>query len=84
MSDGPNVGLWGGPRDAEFDQIVLIAEGSFAKKIIEDGAEFHGIDWSRYRVHVVTGEEGIAENYRSYVEGLLGIDDPELAGPGGA
>jgi phenylacetate-CoA ligase len=61
----------------EFDQIVLIAEGSFAKKIIEDGAEFHGIDWSRYRVHVVTGEEGIAENYRSYVEGLLGIDDPE-------
>lgn len=60
----------------EFDQIVLVAEGSFAKKIIEDGAEFHGIDWRKHRVHVVTGEEGIAENYRAYIERLLGIDDP--------
>lgn len=61
----------------EFDQIVLVAEGSFAKKIIEDGAEIHGIDWRRYRLHVVTGEEGIAENYRAYIEQRLGIEDPE-------
>lgn len=60
----------------EFDQIVLVAEGSFAKKIIEDGSESHGIDWRRHRMHVVTGEEGIAENYRAYIERLLGIDDP--------
>jgi phenylacetate-CoA ligase len=60
----------------EFDQIVLVAEGSFAKKIIEDGAEMHGIDWRRHRLHLVTGEEGIAENYRSYIERLLGIEDP--------
>jgi phenylacetate-CoA ligase len=61
----------------EVDQIILIAEGSFAKKIIEDGAELHGIDWSRHRIHVITGEEGISENYRAYIERLLGIADPE-------
>lgn len=61
----------------EFDQIILVAEGSFAKKIVEDGAEFHGIDWTRHRVHVVTGEEGISENYRRYLEQRLGITDPE-------
>ena len=61
----------------EFDQIILVAEGSFAKKIVEDGAELHGIDWARHRVHVVTGEEGISENYRRYLERCLGIADPE-------
>ncbi|MBL8698487.1 MAG: hypothetical protein JNK67_08945 [Alphaproteobacteria bacterium] len=63
----------------EFDQIVLVAEGSFAKKIVEDGAEIHGIDWTRHRVHIVTGEEGIAENYRAYIERQLGISDPDRA-----
>lgn len=61
----------------EFDQIILVGEGSFIKKIIEDGAERHGIDWPSLRVHVITGEEGIAENYRSYIGSLIGAgDDP--------
>jgi len=60
---------------AEFDQLIIVGEGSFIKKIIEDGRELHGIDWPRLRVHLITGEEGIAENYRTYIGGLLGIDD---------
>lgn len=59
----------------EFEQIIIVGEGSFIKKVVEDGAERHGIDWPRLRVHLITGEEGIAENYRSYVAGLLGIED---------
>lgn len=59
----------------EFEQFIIVGEGSFIKKIIEDGTERHGIDWPRLRVHLITGEEGIAENYRSYLAPLLGIDD---------
>jgi phenylacetate-CoA ligase len=59
----------------EFDQIVLIGEGSFIKKILEDGRDLHGIDWPSLDVHVVTGEEGIAENYRSYIGSLIGVTD---------
>ncbi|MBB5017595.1 phenylacetate-CoA ligase [Chitinivorax tropicus] len=65
----------------EFDQIVMIGEGSFIKRIIEDGQERHGIDWSKLRVHLVTGEEGIAENYRTYIGQLMGIE--QLDQPGG-
>ncbi|MDB5799382.1 MAG: hypothetical protein JWL63_321 [Rhodocyclales bacterium] len=60
---------------AEFEQIIMLGEGSFIKKIVEDGARLHGIDWPKLKVHMVTGEEGIAENYRTYLAELLGIDD---------
>jgi len=65
---------------ADFDQIIIVAEGSFAKKILEDGAEHHGIDWAGLPVSLITGEEGIAENYRDYVAGLIGVPDPGHAG----
>jgi phenylacetate-CoA ligase len=63
----------------EFDQIVMVGEGSFIKKIIEDGQEYQGIDWKALRVHIITGEEGIAENYRTYIGGMIGadFDDPD-------
>ena len=61
----------------DFDQIILIGEGSFIKKIVEDGKEFHGIDWSKLNIHFITGEEGIAENYRTYLASVIGIDDLE-------
>ena len=64
----------------DFDQILIVAEGSFAKKILEDGADLHGIDWKKLPVSLIVGEEGIAENYRDYVAGLLGIADPTRAG----
>lgn len=59
----------------DFDQIILVGEGSFIKKIIEDGRDMHGIDWPSMHVHIITGEEGIAENYRSYINALIGADD---------
>jgi len=58
-----------------FDQIILVGEGSFAKKIIEDGRNLHGIDWEKIRINLVLGEEGIAENYRTYMGTLIGVDD---------
>jgi phenylacetate-CoA ligase len=63
----------------EFDQIVIVGEGSFVKKIIEDGQEYHGIDWKALRIHLITGEEGIAENYRTYIGNMIGadFDDPD-------
>ena len=62
-----------------FDQTILIGEGSFLKKIIEEGSE-QGIDWKAGLFHFVTGEEGIAENYRSYIAGLLGTDPEKPSG----
>jgi phenylacetate-CoA ligase len=59
----------------EFDQIIIVGEGSFVKKIIEDGRDEHGIDWEAIRVHLITGEEGIAENYRTYIGRLIGVED---------
>lgn len=57
----------------DFDQFVLIGEHLFIKKVIEQGAEA-GIEWKDIVVHVVTGAEYIAENFRSYLASLLGID----------
>lgn len=59
----------------EFDQFILVGEGSFIKKIIEDGAE-KGIDWPDRPVSIIVGEEGISESYRTYMSRLIGIDDP--------
>jgi phenylacetate-coenzyme A ligase PaaK-like adenylate-forming protein len=56
----------------EFDQIIIVAEGSFAKKIVEDGSDLHGIDWRTIPVNLITGEEGIAENYRDYMAKRIG------------
>jgi len=59
----------------DFDQFIMVGEGSFIKKIIEDGAE-QGIDWPKLPVSIIVGEEGISENYRTYMSKLIGIDDP--------
>lgn len=59
----------------EFDQIIIVGEGSFVKKVIEEGRDDHGIDWPSIRVHLITGEEGIAENYRTYIGELVGLTD---------
>jgi len=56
-----------------FQQTILVGEGSFLKKIVEDGAT-QGINWSNGVFHFITGEEGIAENYRTYLARLLGIN----------
>ncbi len=62
----------------EFDQFILIGESLFLKKVGEEGLA-RGIPWHEMTTHVVTGGEFIAENYRSYLAALLGVDfdDPQ-------
>ena len=57
----------------QFDQIILMAESLVLKKLVEDGPAA-GVDWHKLTVHAVTGAEFIAENYRSYLACLMGID----------
>jgi len=62
----------------EFDQFILIGESLFLKEVAEEGVA-RGIPWHEMTTHVVTGGEFIAENYRSYLAALLGVelDEPE-------
>lgn len=57
----------------EFDQFVIFGEPLFLKHLIEGGIE-ENVPWRELAVHLVTGSEYVAENYRSYLGGLLGID----------
>ncbi|RNC73134.1 MAG: hypothetical protein ED859_00040 [Desulfuromonadales bacterium] len=57
----------------DFDQFILVGESPFLKKVIEEGSE-NGIPWHNLLVNVITGGEFIAENFRSYLGHLLGID----------
>lgn len=63
----------------DFDQVILIGEHPFLKTVIEEGAE-NGVPWQEMRVHVVTGAEYVAEGFRSYVGGYLGLDFEDPAG----
>jgi phenylacetate-CoA ligase len=62
-----------------FDQIIVISQPLFAKKLFEEGLE-QGVDWKRLRTTLVAGGEGFVESWRTYVSGLLGIADPDQPG----
>ena len=55
-----------------YAQIILVGEAAFVKHLLELG-ERSGIRWQDHRVHVILGEEPLAENARKYLERLLGI-----------
>lgn len=61
-----------------FAQIILIGETAFVKTVLELGVR-SDIDWPSLRIHVVVGEEPLAENARKYLELLAGMDlaDPQ-------
>ncbi len=59
-----------------FEQIILVGENSFVKKVLEDGLE-SGLDWKKIKMHVILGEEILPENLRTYLAGILGIN-PDL------
>ncbi|MEO6875472.1 MAG: hypothetical protein ABI222_11700, partial [Opitutaceae bacterium] len=54
-----------------YAQIILVGETGFIKHLLELGARA-GVDWKRMLVHVIVGEEPLAENGRIYLEHLLG------------
>lgn len=55
---------------AHFAQIILVGEAAFVKRALEFGAE-KGVRWSASLVHVILGEEMLAENARTYLSMLL-------------
>ena len=57
----------------DFEQFLFAGEQLFLKKVFEEGAE-QGVPWREIVVHAITGAEYVAENYRSYLASLLGID----------
>lgn len=57
----------------EFDQFILVGESPFLKFVIEEGIDA-GVPWNNMVIHIVTGGEFIAENWRSYIGSLLGIN----------
>ncbi|PTY07807.1 hypothetical protein DB347_06160 [Opitutaceae bacterium EW11] len=63
-----------------YEQVVLVGEAAFVKHVLELGRS-RGVAWGRHRVHVIVGEEPLAENARGYLEGLLEIDSAEADAP---
>lgn len=62
-----------------FAQIILVGDAAFVKLLLESGSRA-GIDWPTLRVHVILGEEPLAENARKYLQEILGIDWRNPAG----
>ena len=60
----------------EFEQLVLVGQPLFAKRLIEEGLE-QGVDWAGLETTVVTGGEGFSESWRTYVSRLIGVPDPD-------
>ncbi|PWB59892.1 MAG: hypothetical protein C3F18_00465 [Nitrosomonadales bacterium] len=60
-----------------FDQIIFVGDPLFFK-LLTDYARDHGVDWKKYRVHLIIGEETFGENYRNYLADHfhLNADDP--------
>ena len=56
-----------------FDQIIIVGENLLLKQLVEDGLE-QGINWETLTVHLITGGEFVAENWRSYMAHLLTMD----------
>ena len=57
----------------QFSQIIVVGEAGFVKLLLETGQR-EGIDWQGNLIHLILGEEPLAENARTYFEGILGID----------
>jgi len=54
-----------------FEQIIFVGVDSFIKHTLELGQR-QGVDWKGPLVHVIHGEELLAENARKCIEGILG------------
>jgi phenylacetate-CoA ligase len=61
-----------------FEQIVLCGDPLFLKKLCDYSQDI-GLDWKRFRVHVIVGEETFPETFRDYLAGVLGNDPDDPA-----
>lgn len=55
------------------DQTILVTDPLFCKRILDHGRDC-GLDWGRFRIHVILGEEIFGEDFRHYVASRLGQD----------
>ena len=56
-----------------FAQMILVGDAAFLKQVLEMGPRI-GIDWRSNTVHLISGEEPLAENARRYLGDMLGHD----------
>ena len=63
-----------------YDQIVLIGDPLFMKRLTDHAIE-QGLDWRRYRMNAVIGEETFGEHFRHFIESCLGLE-PNRPGGG--
>jgi len=56
-----------------YEQLVLVGDPLFMKKFTDHARE-RGVDWSRYRVNAIIGEEIFGEHYRGYLAACLGLN----------
>ena len=56
-----------------FEQIVLCGDPLFLKKLC-DYSQRQRLDWSKFRMNVVIGEETFSESFRDYLAKILQID----------
>lgn len=55
-----------------YEQIVLCGDPLFMKRFT-DYARERGVDWGRYRVNAIIGEEIFGEHFRDYLAASIGI-----------
>ena len=58
---------------SHYDQIIMVGEAAFIKHVLELGLDM-GIDWQGLLIHLILGEEPLAENARKYFQSILGCD----------
>jgi len=56
-----------------FEQIILCGDPLFLKRLCDYSQE-QKIDWQRYHMNVIIGEETFTESFRSYLAQCLGMD----------
>src|SRR5262245_617705 len=58
---------------AHYEQILIVSDPLFMRRLL-DHADDQKVDWRRYRVRVVLGEEMFGEQFRSYVADRMNLD----------
>jgi phenylacetate-CoA ligase len=56
----------------QYEQLLLVGDPLFMKRFT-DYARERGIDWSRYRVNAIIGEEIFGPHFRGYLAASLGL-----------
>jgi phenylacetate-CoA ligase len=59
-----------------YEQIIIVSDPLFLKRLLDYAAE-RRVDWRKYRLGVILGEEMVGEHFRSYVARRLGLDKGE-------